>query len=386
MSGPIHFGIVAGEKSGDILGAGLMGALRELYPGAHFSGIGGPEMEQLGCVSLAPMERLSVMGFVEPIGRLPELFLIKHRLERHFLETRPAAFIGLDSPDFNLRLAAKLHKGAIRTIHYVSPSVWAYRAGRIHGIAKSIDLMLTLFPFETDIYREHSVPVRCVGHPLADTIDLEDRGEQARHELAIDPSARVITLMPGSRKGEIGRMAPVFLEAAAEALEKFPDLRFLLPCSGVENRSLLEGIIGRGGFADARLRLLDQSHSAIAAADFVILASGTASLEAMLLRRPMVVCYKLAPLTYALASRIVKVDHMAIPNLLAGERLVPEYVQDEVNKDNLLREIEQFMANPAPRSELLEKFEQQHHFLRRNASSQAADAIHGLLTGEGHAS
>ncbi len=380
MIGHIHFGIVAGEKSGDILGAGLMRALRELYPAAHFSGIGGPEMERLGCDSLAPMERLSIMGLVEPLGRLPELLRIKRGLERFFLKTRPAAFIGLDSPDFNLRLAANLHKGGIRTIHYVSPSVWAWRKGRIRGIARSIDLMLTLFPFETGIYREHGVRVHCVGHPLADDIGFEDSRDQARRELSLDPAATVIALMPGSRKSEITRLAPIFLAAAAAAREKHPDLRFLIPCSGVENRRLLEQIIAQGEFDGFEWSLLDQSHQAIAASDFVILASGTASLEAMLLRRPMAVCYKLAPLSHALASRIVKVDHMAIPNLLAGERLVPEYVQNDVNRKNLLREIERFMENRAPSEELLEKFAEQHNFLRKNASAQAANAIHELLT------
>lgn len=390
MTGRIHFGIVAGEKSGDILGAGLMRALRDLYPAAHFSGVGGPEMERLGCESLAPMERLAVMGLVEPLGRLPELLRIKRSLERFFRNTRPAAFIGIDSPDFNLRLSASLHKNGIRTIHYVSPSVWAWRKGRIHGIARSIDLMLTLFPFETDIYREHGVRVQCVGHPLADQIGLEDglevRREQARRQLSLDPAAPVIALMPGSRKSEIRRMAPDFLAAAAAAREKFSELQFLIPCSGVENRRLLEELITQGGYADTEFRLLDRSHDAIAAADFVILASGTASLEAMLLRRPMAVCYKLAPLSHALASRIVKVDHMAIPNLLAGERLVPEYVQKEVNRENLLREIERFMANRAPDEELLKKFAEQHRFLRRNASAQAAGAIHDLLTENPHAS
>ena len=385
MSGPVHFGIVAGEKSGDILGAGLMRALRELYPAAHFSGIGGPEMERLGCDSLAPMERLSVMGLVEPLGRLPELLRIKRSLERFFLKTRPAAFIGLDSPDFNLRLAASLHKGGIRTIHYVSPSVWAWRKGRIRGIARSIDLMLTLFPFETGIYREHGVRVHCVGHPLADEIGFEDSRDQARRELSLDPAATVIALMPGSRKSEITRLAPIFLAAATAAREKHPDLHFLIPCSGVENRRLLEQIIAQGEFDGFEWSLLDQSHQAIAASNFVILASGTASLEAMLLRRPMAVCYKLAPLSHALASRIVKVDHMAIPNLLAGERLVPEYVQNDVNRKNLLWEIERFMENRAPSEELLEKFAGQHNFLRRNASAQAANAIHELLAGQTHA-
>ena len=385
MIGHIHFGIVAGEKSGDILGAGLMRALRELYPAAQFSGIGGPEMERLGCDSLAPMERLSVMGLVEPLGRVPELLRIKRSLERFFRKTRPAAFIGLDSPDFNLRLAASLHNSGIRTIHYVSPSVWAWRKGRIRGIARSIDLMLTLFPFETGIYREHGVPVRCVGHPLADEIGLEDYREQARSELSLDPGAKVIALMPGSRKSEVSRLAPVFLAAASAAQEKYPDLQFLIPCSGVENRRLLEKIIAQYGFTGFEPCLLDHSHQAIAASDFVILASGTASLEAMLLRRPMAVCYKLAPLSYALASRIVKVDHMAIPNLLAGERLVPEYVQNDANSENLLREIERFMEHRAPSEELLEKFAEQHNFLRRNASTQAANAIHELLVGQTHA-
>ncbi len=385
MVGHIHFGIVAGEKSGDILGAGLMRALRELYPAAQFSGIGGPEMERLGCDSLAPMERLSVMGLVEPLGRVPELWRIKRSLERFFRKTRPAAFIGLDSPDFNLRLAASLHKSGIRTIHYVSPSVWAWRKGRIRGIARSVDLMLTLFPFETGIYREHGVPVRCVGHPLADEIGLEDYREQARRELSLDLGANVIALMPGSRKSEVSRLAPVFLAAASAAREKYPDLQFLIPCSGIENRRLLEKIIAQYGFAGFEPCLLDHSHQAIAASDFVILASGTASLEAMLLRRPMAVCYKLAPLSYALASRIVKVDHMAIPNLLAGERLVPEYVQNDVNRENLLREIDQFMENRAPSEDLLEKFAEQHNFLRRNASAQAASAIHELLVGQTHA-
>ncbi len=386
MTGPIHFGIVAGERSGDMLGAGLMQALRERYPAARFSGIGGPAMERLGCASLAPMERLSVMGLVEPLGRLPELLRIKRELERYFRRLRPAAFIGVDAPDFNLRLAAGLRNSGIRTVHYASPSVWAWRKGRIRGIAGSIDLMLTLFPFETDIYREHGVRAHCVGHPLADEIGFEDGGAQARRELSLDPAAPVVALMPGSRKGEISRMAPVFLATAATAREKFPDLRFLLPCAGAANRRLLEQIIAAGGFEDAQWKLTDRSRQAIAAADFVILASGTASLEAMLLRRPMAVCYKLAPLSYALASRMVEVDHIAIPNLLAGKRLVPEYVQREVNQPNLLREIERFMADRAPPAALLEQFAEQHRRLRRNASARAAAAVHELLAGRSHAS
>jgi len=405
-----HFGIVAGEASGDMLGAGLIQSLRQIWPGARFSGIGGPAMEGLGCESLAPMERLAVMGLVEPLARLPELLRIKRRLEEHFLATRPAAFIGIDAPDFNLRLARNLHRNGIATAHYVSPSVWAWRKGRIHGIARSINLMLTLFPFETAIYREHGVAVRCVGHPLADEIDpaphtasameqsssrsgmghpsttasksaskLDSRGESARRQLAIGPDTRAIALLPGSRKGEITRMAPVFLAAAAAAWKEFPGLRFLLPCSDAENRALVENILREGGFAGLDCQLLDDSRQAMAAADFVVLASGTATLEAMLLRRPMAVCYKLAPLTHAIASRIVKVGHMAIPNLLAGERLVPEYVQGEVNPQNLLSEIRCFMENPTPDPALLRQFSRQHELLRKNASNSAAAAIREML-------
>ena len=402
MTGDIHFGIVAGEASGDMLGAGLMRALGERFPGARFSGVGGPAMERLGCESLAPMERLAVMGLVEPLARLPELLRIKRRLSEHFRARPPAAFIGVDSPDFNLRLAKTLHRSGIPTVHYVSPSVWAWRAGRIHGIARTIDLMLTLFPFETGIYRQHGIAVRYVGHPLADAIEPDpamghpstaadtghpsaptpvpdQRGMQARRQLGIDPGARVIALLPGSRKGEIRRMAPIFLAAAAAAQREFPGLRFLLPCSDGANRRLVGRIMEEDGFSGANCRLLDDSRQAMAAADFVILASGTATLEAMLLRRPMAVCYRLAPLTYAIASRMVQVGHMAIPNLLAGKRLVPEYVQHEVNPDNLLGEIRRFMAHPAPAPEMLEIFARQHRLLRRNASREAAAAIGEML-------
>ncbi len=400
MTGHIHFGIVAGEASGDLLGAGLMRALGERFPGARFSGVGGPAMGRLGCESLAPMERLAVMGLVEPLARLPELLRIKRRLVAHFRASPPAAFIGVDSPDFNLRLAKTLHRSGIPAVHYVSPSVWAWRAGRIHGIARSIDLMLTLFPFETEIYQQHGVAARCVGHPLADAIDpdsgmghpsaptavSDQRGTRARRQLGIDSASRVIALLPGSRKGEIQRMAPIFLAAAAAAQREFPELRFLLPCSDEANRRLVGHIIEEGGFSGADCRLLDDSRLAMAAADFVILASGTATLEAMLLRRPMAVCYRLAPLTYAIASRMVHVDHMAIPNLLAGKRLVPEYVQHEVNPDNLLGEIRRFMANPAPKPELLETFARQHCLLRRNASQEAASAVDEMLASQAAAS
>jgi len=379
MSDRVHFGIVAGETSGDILGVGLIDALRERYPEARFSGIGGAQMQRAGCESLAPIERLAVMGLVEPLGRLPELWAIKRRLERHFRDDRPALFIGLDAPDFNLRLAARLHRLGIATAHYVSPSVWAWRKRRIHGIARSIDLMLTLFPFETEIYRQHGVAVHCVGHPLADSISLGEQRCAARRELELAPDARVLALLPGSRTGEIRRMAPVFLAAASKAQQGHAELELLLPCADQAGRRIVEQLVAAGGFSGLRCKLLGESRLALAAADFAIVASGTATLEAMLLRCPMAVCYRLAPLTHALASRMVRVEHMAIPNLLAGKRLVAEYLQDEVNEANLLGEIENFLANTAPPEELLREFERQHRLLRRGASARAAAAIDELL-------
>lgn len=375
-----RFGIVAGERSGDILGAGLMEALLTRYPGARFVGIGGPEMAALGCQSLAPMDRLSVMGFVEPLGRLPELLRIKRKLQDCFLAEPPAAFIGIDSPDFNLRLAAQLKARGVSTVHYVSPSVWAYRANRIHGIKRSVDLMLTLFPFETEIYRTHGIPVRCVGHPLADQIDFDDRRAESRERLGLGPDDRVLTLMPGSRSGEIQRLGPDFIAAALEARQSLPDLKFLVPCAGAEARLQLEAMLRSARVLDpGQFVLVDDSRLAISAANLVLMASGTATLEAMLLRRPMIVCYKLARLTWALATRIVKVDNVALPNLLAGRRLVPEYLQTEVRAPVLRDEILNYFAHPERYTPMLEDFARLHGELRRDASRQAAEAVAGLI-------
>jgi lipid-A-disaccharide synthase len=380
MTERVLFGIVAGERSGDILGAGLIKALKAHYPGAEFVGIGGPDMEAEGCVSLAPMERLSVMGFVEPLGRLPELFRIKHRLEQYFLDQRPLAVIAIDSPDFNLRMEKVLKQNQLTTVHYVSPSVWAYREKRIHKIKQAVDLMLTLFPFETAIYKQHEIAVQCVGHPLADQIGFEDERVQNRELLGLDKDAPVVTLMPGSRISEIDRLGPVFFSAAMESLAQLPGLKFLIPCSGAATRlRITELLRSIGTLGSDQFILLDDSRRAMSAANLVVMASGTASLEAMLLRRPMVVCYRLAGLTYAIASRMVKVRHIALPNLLAGRELVPEYIQGDVTVAALRDEIVGFFDKPMARESMLAEFESLHHALRKNASATAAQAIVDLL-------
>ena len=380
MRKPQLFGIVAGEKSGDMLGASLVAALRKRYPDARFVGIAGSTMLDQGCETLAPMDRLSVMGFVEPLGRLPELLRIKQRLQDFFHDNPPTAFIGIDSPDFNLRLEAQLHQHNIKTVHYVSPSVWAYRAKRIHKIKRAVDLMLTLFPFETAIYQEHDIAVRCVGHPLADAIGFEDNKAECRHRLKLGQDDDVVALLPGSRSGEIKRLGPVFLEAALKSLQRCPQLKFVIPCSGAEARVQLKELIKKANiFTSEQFRLVDDSHDAISAANLVLLASGTATLETLLLRRPMIVCYKLAGLTYAIASRMVKVSYFALPNLLAGKQLVPEYMQHAVTVNVLRDEIIRFMVEEPDHTGLLDEFDVIHRALRLDASEQAASAISQLL-------
>ncbi len=377
------FGIVAGEKSGDVLGAGLISALKKIYPDASFVGIGGADMQAQGCESLADMDRLSVMGFVEPLGRLPELFAIKKRLRDYYIEQQPVAVIGVDAPGFNLRLAADIKPHGIKTVQYVSPSVWAYNEGRIHKIKRVTDLMLTLFPFETDIYIEHEIPVHCVGHPLADDIDFEDRKHESRAELGLSDDDAVVALMPGSRGGEIKRLGSVFLEAAIAALEEYPKIKFIIPYSSEASKSRIEALLrGAGIFPDGQFQLVSDSHLAISAADYIVLASGTATLEAMLLKRPMVVAYRIATLTYMIASRMIRIPHFALPNLLARKLLVPEYIQKDLNADVIKTEILRHMSGEDDHSAMLEEFDAIHRSIRLDASKQAAAAISKMIEAE----
>jgi|TARA_B110000879_G_scaffold31100_1_gene42545 lipid-A-disaccharide synthase len=380
MSKPLFFGIVAGEKSGDILGASLILEMRKRHPDVEFVGIGGDDMIAAGCRSMFEMDRLSVMGFVEPLGRLPELFGIKRQLREYFIANPPLAFIGIDAPDFNLRLESELHNVGIKTVHYVGPSVWAYRAKRIVAIKKAVDLMLTLFPFETQIYKDHDIKVACVGHPLADEIGFTDAKEQTRSELGIAQDAKVIALMPGSRSGEITRLAPIFFGAAIKSLQRNPSLRFLIPCSSADNRRLVGDIMRQLGLLSGeQFCLLDDSRQTMSAADFVVMASGTATLEALLLRRPMVICYKLAALTFAIASKMVKIPNVALPNLLAGKLLVPEYLQGQVTVDAVSDEIIKFVSEPESTAAMLKEFTTIHKRIRLGASVQAVNAIESLV-------
>ena len=381
MSDHYRFGIVAGEKSGDILGASLISALRNYFPNAEFIGVGGSEMVALGCESLCPIDRLSVMGFVEPLRRLPELLTLKRKLRRRFLAERIDAFIGIDSPVFNLNLAKALKNKGIKTIHFVSPTIWAYRENRVFNIKKSIDLMLTLFPFEKDIYKKHKIKAECVGHPLADQLSLKDRSCSYRTQLGIPNDQTVVALLPGSRVDEVNRLAPMFFETALEALQKYPKLKFLVPFSNLETHLRLKSYMANLSIvAGEQFTLINNSHAALDASDFAFITSGTATLEALFLRKPMVICYKLAPISYLIGSRLIKVPYIGLPNILANEKIVPEYIQKEVTTTALLGELDEFMSGEKSFSELLIKYEEIHEDLRGGASEKAASQIFQLVS------
>ncbi|MCK7552963.1 lipid-A-disaccharide synthase [Marinobacter goseongensis] len=376
---PITFGIVAGEASGDILGAGLIRSLRARYPRARFVGIGGEEMEAAGFHSLVPMERLSVMGLVEVLGRIRELFSIRGRLMEYFLTTPPDVVIGIDSPDFTLGVERRCRDAGIPTAHYVSPSVWAWRQKRIFKIAKSVNLMLTLFPFEARFYEEHDVPVTFVGHPLADRIPMEPDTRGARRDLGLNEDQPVLAILPGSRGGEVERLGSLFLSAALEIQSSRPDLQLVIPCVNRDREKQVRGLVQSLDVALPVTIVRGRSREVMAAADVVLLASGTATLEAMLLKKPMVVGYRLSNFSYALVSRLVKVPHVALPNLLAGKPLVPELLQDDATPETLGAAVLERLENTEERAHLKAEFTKLHHQLRQNADERAADAISALV-------
>lgn len=376
MTRPLIVALVAGEASGDILGSGLMEAIRVQCPDVQFVGVGGPRMEALGLSSYFPLERLSVMGLVEVLGRLPELLARRKRLLQTLLALRPDVFIGIDAPDFNLDLSLKLRRGGIKTVQYVSPSVWAWRQKRVLKIREACDLMLTLFPFEEAFYDKHQVAVRFVGHPLADTIPLDADRSAARAALNLPENSLVVALMPGSRGGEVGRLGPLFLDAADRLRSLRPGIRFVVPCASPERRLQLEQMLaGR----DLPLTLMDgRSHEALAACNAVLIASGTATLEALLFKRPMVVAYSVAPLTFRILKHMVRSPYVALPNLLAQRLLVPELLQNDAAPETMAQLLSPLLDNGEVQTE---GFDAIHRTLRRDASSQAASAVLELVGG-----
>lgn len=370
--------IVVGEESGDILGADLMRALRSHFPNARFEGIGGPRMCALGFHSFFPQDRLAVMGLIDPLKRLPELLRIRRHLKRHFESHKPLVFIGIDSPDFNLNLEKYLRARGVKTVHYVSPSVWAWRQGRIKTIARAVDLMLTLLPFEKRFYDEHGIRAEFVGHPLADRIPLQVSREAEALALGFAAETEVIALLPGSRSGEVERLAPVFLDAARLILQSRPKAEFVMPAANAGRLAQLNALLEP--YSDLPVRLIDgHSHQAMAASHAVLMASGTTTLESLLLKRPMVIAYKMADASFWVMKRLAKTPYIGLPNLLSAKPLVPELLQEQATALALSQAVLHWLESPEEVQQLKMRFDQIHCQLKRNASRQAAMHVHALI-------
>jgi lipid-A-disaccharide synthase len=374
--------LCAGESSGDQLGAGLVEALQRRFPDASFAGIGGDAMRAAGMETWHDAQELAVMGLSEVLSHLPRLLRLRREFRAHVLAWKPDVFVGIDAPDFNLGVERWLKARKLRTVHYVSPSVWAWREGRAAKIGRSADRVLCLFPMEPDIYTRHGVDARFVGHPLADAMPLDpDRG-QARATLGIAFHDPVLALLPGSRLGEISRMLPAFLEAASRVAERVRGLQVLIPAANPSCTEAIRAEVIRHPVLAPRVRLLDgRAREAMVASDVVLLASGTAALEAMLAKRPMVVGHRIAPTTYRIvrALGLLKTWHVSLPNVLAGEALVPELLQDDCTPDRLAAAVLHWFEQPEAVAALRPRFRAIHEALRQGASERAADAVVELL-------
>ncbi|WP_431022102.1 lipid-A-disaccharide synthase [Erwinia rhapontici] len=372
---PLTIALVAGETSGDILGAGLIRALKEKHPDARFVGVAGPLMQAEGCEAWYEMEELAVMGIVEVLGRLRRLLHIRRDLTRRFTALKPDVFVGIDAPDFNITLEGCLKQQGIRTIHYVSPSVWAWRQKRVFKIGRSTDLVLAFLPFEKAFYDRFNVPCRFIGHTMADAMPIEPDKEAARRELGIAPDALCLALLPGSRGAEVEMLSGDFLRTAMLLRAKYPALEIVVPLVNPRRREQFEKIKAEVA-PDLTMHLLDgKGRQAMVASDAALLASGTAALECMLAKCPMVVGYRMKPFTFWLAKRLVKTDYVSLPNLLAGRELVKELLQDECQPERLAAALEPLLAQGETRDKLLATFAELHHQIRWNADEQAAAAV-----------
>jgi lipid-A-disaccharide synthase len=375
--------LVAGEASGDNLGAPLLKAIRAHHPDARFIGIGGPAMIREGLECWTDIDRLSVNGFVDPVLRLPELFRIIRHTRSNILDADVDCFVGVDFNVFNLLLERLLKRKGVRTVHYVSPTVWAWRGWRIRGIKKSVDLMMALYPFETQVYEDNGVGVEFVGHPKADEIHPEDgiTGKAgARARLGLGGSDTVVAVLPGSRGSEVKYSGPDFLLAAGEIARQVPGVKFVIPAANERRRVQIDALVSDMG-AGLDVRVFDgESTAVMQASDVVLVNSGTATLEAMLLKKPMVMSYRVGAMTYAIVSRLVTTRWFALPNILAGRELVPEFIQADATPSALAAAVVKYLQNPE-QSALLAEFDRIHHLLRRDAGEQAAKAVLSVCEG-----
>ncbi len=368
--------MVAGEASGDLLGSHLIDAIRRTRPDVRFIGIGGPKMQAAGMEVLFPMEKLSVNGYIEVLRHLPELLSIRGKLRRALCATPPDLFIGVDAPDFNFGLEHALKKRGIPVVHYVSPSLWAWRGERIHKIKRAVSRVLALFPFEPAIYEKAGVPVTYVGHPLADLLPLKPDRQAMREQMRVTEKETVFAFLPGSRQGEVRRLAALYIETARLILEKLPNARFLVPLATRETRTLFEEVQWKMDARQLPMSLLfGHAHDAMIAADCVLVASGTATLEAALLKRPMVITYRVPGLTYRLMKRKAYLPYVGLPNILAGRFVVPELLQDDATPENLAQALLNLVSNKQRVAELEQLFTGMHETLKQDTASKAAQAV-----------
>ncbi|WP_231566405.1 lipid-A-disaccharide synthase [Litchfieldella xinjiangensis] len=375
--------LVAGELSGDILGASLLRALKERFGEIEVRGIGGPRMIAEGMTSRYPLETLSVMGLVEVLKHLPGLMRVRRELRRDALAWQPDIMLGIDAPDFNLGLERQLRAAGITTAHYVSPSVWAWRQGRVKGIARSVDAMLTFLPFEAAFYQRHDVPVAFVGHPLADDLPLETDRQAARSELGLAVDRPVLAVLPGSRGNEIRYMGPTFLESAQRLCRAMPNLQVVIPAATEQRQTELAALLADYPDLDGHVALIaGRSREAMVASDVVMLTSGTAALEAMLCHRPMLVAYRMAPMTHWLARHLVKTEWISLPNLIARESLVPELIQEAASVEAVVAQVLSLFDDVEGRHALEARFAAMHADLQRGASARSAETIEALVQGK----
>ncbi|WP_313321265.1 lipid-A-disaccharide synthase [Stenotrophomonas sp.] len=378
----LRIALVAGEASGDLLGAGLINALRVRYPDAEFAGIGGDAMRNAGCETWFDASELALMGLAEILRHLPRLLKLRKAFRERVLDWQPDVFLGIDAPDFNLGVEKWLKQRGIRTVHYVSPSVWAWREKRAEKIGASADLVLCLFPMEPPIYARHGIDARFVGHPMADEIPLHSDRAQARQALGIPDNVPLLAVLPGSRLGEVSRLGPPFFAAAWQLCEEQRDLHLVVPAANAKCKAMIVEQIRAAALPSARVHLLDgKAREAMTAADVVMLASGTATLETMLVKRPMVVGYRVAELTYRIVSALglLKVDRYALPNVLAGKDLAPELMQHDCTPDNLAAAVRNWFEHPQQVQALQADYQRLHQQLRQDASARAAVAVASLL-------
>jgi len=373
--------LVAGETSGDLLGSHLIKALKQSLPNARFIGIGGPKMQAAGMEIMFPMEKLAVFGFIDALLHIREILGIRNKLKAALLSTPPHLFIGIDAPDFNLNLEAVLKQQGIPTVHYVSPSIWAWRGERIHKIKNAVSHILTLFPFEAAIYEKAGIPVTYVGHPLADMLPELPRRDLMREQMRIQNHYKVYALLPGSRRSEVRYLAATYIETAKQILKKEPSAQFLVPLASRETRRIFEDTLWKLDAQELPITMLfGHAHDAMIAADGVLVASGTATLEAALLKRPMVITYKMLPLTYWLSKRKAYLPYVGLPNVLAGKFVVPEILQDDATPENLAQALLNLVGDKNAVAELELLFGHMHTQLKQDTAHKAAQAILPYLT------